>query len=69
MRINSKLSEAAVSAEEMTSRVAAMEKKLQKALAEKDALLTENKVGRLFHGRVFFVGSLRYSIQIVTFLH
>ena len=58
MRINAKLSEAALSAEEMTSRVAAMEKKLQKALAEKDTLLTENKVRER---------SDRYASQTVLF--
>ena len=44
MKINAKLSETAASNEEFTSRLAEMEKKLQKAIAEKDQLYQENKV-------------------------
>ena len=44
MKINAKLTETAASNEEFTSRLEEMEKKLQKAIAEKDQLHQENKV-------------------------
>lgn len=44
MKINSKLSESSISNEEFTQRLSTMEKKLQRAMAEKDALIQENQV-------------------------
>jgi hypothetical protein len=42
------MSEAAVSSEEFTQRMANMEKKLQQVTAERDSLLEENKVNFKF---------------------
>ena len=46
MKINSRMSEAAVSSEELIQRMATMEKKLQQVTAERDSLLEESKVGK-----------------------
>ena len=43
MRINAKLNETVLSTEDITQRLSAMEKKLQRAIAEKDSLAAENK--------------------------
>ncbi len=45
MRINARLAEASHASDEMTQRLADMEKRVQKALQEKEALQAENKVG------------------------
>jgi hypothetical protein len=47
MKINSKMSEAALSSEEFTQRMANLEKKLQQATAERDSLKEENKVRQI----------------------
>ncbi len=44
MRINARLSESCHSSEDLTGRLGEMEKRLQKALAEKESLQAENKV-------------------------
>ena len=48
MRINARLAEASHASDEMTQRLADMEKRLQKALQEKETLQAENKVGYSF---------------------
>ena len=44
MKINSRMSEAALASEEFTQRMATMEAKLQQVTAERDGLKEENKV-------------------------
>lgn len=43
MKINARLTESSVSSEEFTQRLSGLESKLQRAMAEKDALLDLNK--------------------------
>ena len=43
MKINAKLNETVLSTEDITQRLSTMEKKLQRAMAEKDSLAAENK--------------------------
>ena len=43
MKINAKLNETVIATEDITQRLSTMEKKLQRSMAEKDALAAENK--------------------------
>ncbi len=44
MKINAKLSESSLTSEEMTNRLSDLERRLQKTISEKEALLEQNKV-------------------------
>jgi hypothetical protein len=54
MKINAKLNETVISTEDITQRFSSMERKLQKSMAEKDALTAENKVRKCMLSCVFF---------------